>query len=215
VGLTGFQKMHAGHGIDWGRFIDIDVRSYDGIDKIKKERLQLAYRIDTSLVDPLSRLPKAVVSDRPVSLGGRNLVRGWRLALPSGQDVARAMNIKPLADKDILIGQGIDKPDAPLPNIVQAAGSIFADNCPLWTYILAEAMHNQSKVKIPVKEKKTITTPQLGPVGGRIVAEVFLGLMFGDGKSMLSAHPNWHPKTGKDFALKDIVTYALGNGPKL
>jgi hypothetical protein len=44
---------------------------------------------------------------------------------------------------------------------------------------LAEAMRNQTLVKIPVEEETNITTPQLGPVGGRIVAEVFLGLIFG------------------------------------
>jgi hypothetical protein len=88
---------------------------------------------------------------------------------------------------------------------------IFADNCPLWTYVLAEAMRNQTLVKIPVKEDKNITTPQLGLVGGRIVAEVFLGLMFGDNNSMLSLNPHWKPpKFGADFALRDFVAYALG-----
>ena len=214
-GLTGFEKMEPERGIDWGRFIDVDIRRYDGPAEVKKKRLQLAYRIDTALVDPLSMLPKAVVSDKPRSLAQRNLRRGWLLGLPSGQDVARAMGVPALADDDILIGQGIDKPDKPLKNIVQAAGSVFANNCPLWTYILAEAMQHKASVKAPVKEKKVIKTPQLGPVGGRIVAEVILGLLFGDNTSLLSLDPHWHPKTGKNFALKDFVTYALGEGPKL
>jgi hypothetical protein len=58
-----------------------------------------------------------------------------------------------------------------------------------------------------------ISTPQLGPVGGRIVAEVFLGMIFGDNDSFLSADPNWTPTIrgkGVDFALRDIVAYALG-----
>ena len=214
-GLTGFGAMGKGRAIDWGRFIDIDIRSYDGSPKVQKNRLQLAYRIDTSLVNPLAHLPRAVVSDRPPALAARNLVRGWRMGLPCGQDVARAMKVKPLADSEILLGQAVDKPDKPLPNIVKAAGSVFADNCPLWTYVLAEAMQNRELVKIPVKESKSIRTPKLGPVGGRIVSEVFLGLMFGDGNSLLSLHPHWHPRTGRDFALKDIVSYALGRGPRL
>src|SRR5436305_2070323 len=41
----------------------------------------------------------------------------------------------------------------------------------------------------------TINTPRLGPVGGRIVAEVFLGLMFGDAHSLLSLDPHWHPRS--------------------
>jgi hypothetical protein len=81
---------------------------------------------------------------------------------------------------------------------------------------LAEAMHNMVSVEIPVKEKgMLITTPQLGPVGGRIVAEVLLGLMFGDDNSLLQLDPLWQPVTGKNFALKDIVHYALGQGPDL
>jgi hypothetical protein len=215
-GLTGFRKMGHGRGIDWGRFIDIDVRDYDGPPHVRGRRLQFAYRIDTSLVNPLGKLPHpSVVPTKPFVLAERNLVRGWRLGLPSGQDVARAMGLTPLADKDILVGQGTDDP-GPEKNIVQSAGRAFAGNCPLWTYILAEAMHYMVSVPIPVKEKgMLITTPQLGPVGGRIVAEVLLGLMFGDDNSMLQLDPLWQPVTGKNFALKDIVRYALGQGPAL
>jgi hypothetical protein len=214
-GLTGFRPMGRDRAIDWGRFIDIDRRGYDGSKAIRRNRLQFAYRLDTSLVHPLSRLPSSVAS-HPSALAVRNLLRGWRLDLPSGQDVAQAMGIAPLPDKEILIGKGVDKPGKPLPNIVQVAGRIFADNCPLWTYVLAEAMHHQVSVEIPVKEKNLfITTPQLGPVGGRIVAEVFLGLMFGDNYSMLQLDPLWQPKAGKDFALKDIVRYALDHKPEL
>src|SRR5262249_7697103 len=148
-------------------------------------RLQFAYRIDSSLVNPLSNLPPPVPS-----LPQRNLERSWRLGLPSGQSVARAMGVKPLADHEILIGQSVDKPNPPLKDILSVS-KIFADNCPLWTYILAEAMHFRESVKAPVRGNITITTPRLGPVGGRIVAEVFLGLMFGDSSSLLSLAPEW------------------------
>jgi hypothetical protein len=210
-GLTGFRAMISDWAIDFGRFIDIDIRTYDGSPDDNKKRLQFAYRIDTSLVNPLGNLPPSVAA-APPSLPQRNLQRAFRLGLPSGQDVARAMHVKPLDDKDILIGQGVDTPDAPLPNIVDATkAKVFQGNCPLWTYILAEAMRAQALVKIPVKENISITTPQLGPVGGRIVAEVFLGLLFGDANSLLSLDPNWTPKTGPKYALKDFVNYALGN----
>jgi hypothetical protein len=42
------------------------------------------------------------------------------------------------------------------------------------------------------------------------VAEVFLGMMFGDPHSMLSLNPDWCPPAGPGFALKDFVNYALG-----
>jgi hypothetical protein len=207
-GLTGFRAMNPNWGIDWGRLIDIEVRTYDGTDAENKKRLQLAYRIDTSLVNPLHDLPPTIAAD-PSSLALRNLERGWRLGLPSGQNVARAMRVKPLADSDILIGQGVDQPDKPLGSIVSVS-KVFSDNCPLWAYILAEAMHFKESVKIPVKEDVSITTQRLGPVGGRIVAEVFLGLMFGDSRSLLSLDPDWQPKQGGGFTLKDFVRYALG-----
>jgi hypothetical protein len=207
-GLTGFRAMNPAWGIDWGRLIDIDIRAYDGAPAAQQKRLQLAYRLDTSLVNPLANLPPAVAS-HPSSLAERNLLRGWRLGLPSGQNVARAMCLTPLADKDILIGQGVDAPAEPLKNILEVS-QVFSNNCPLWTYILAEAMHFRESVKIPVTEDITITTPRLGPVGGRIVAEVLLGLIAGDRHSLLSLDPTWQPPAGPGFALKDFVKYALG-----
>jgi hypothetical protein len=205
-GLTGFRPMNPHWGIDWGRFIDIDTRTYNGTKEENKKRLQFAYRIDTSLVNPLHHLPVQVAAN-PSSLAERNLIRSFRLGLPSGQDVARAMGVTPISDKDILIGKAV----SPLPNKnILSVSDAFADNCPLWTYILAEAMRNQEPVKLPVKESVVINTPRLGPVGGRIVAEVFLGLMFGDANSVLNINPNFAPmKPG--FALKDFVNYALGH----
>ncbi len=211
-GLTGFRPMNPAWGIDWGRFIDLDVRTYDGTAADNARRLQFAYKLDTSLVNPLSMLPPAVVSDPPPSLAERNLLRGWRLGLPSGQHVARSMGLKPLDDKDILIGKSTGVPaDVKSIDDPSLKLSAFTRNCPLWTYILAEAMQHKEPVKLPVKENVTIDTPRLGPVGGRIVAEVFLGLMFGDSNSLLSLDPDWLPDSGPGYALKDFVHYALGS----
>ncbi|WP_369721230.1 heme peroxidase family protein [Bradyrhizobium sp. LLZ17] len=219
--LTGFRAMGPGRAIDWGRFIDIDTRAYgvdgDGTSTDNKRRLQFAYRIDTSLVDPLRRLPPEVASN-PASLALRNLERSWRLGLPSGQAVARAMHVTPLTDEQIVIGRAVDHPEAgdPQTPIASIANGAFAGNCPLWTYILAEARQFQTAVTIPVTGTPvTLNTPQLGPVGGRIVAEVFLGMMFGDNSSVLSLDPNWAPVTGPNFALRDFVAYALGQGAPL
>ena len=119
------------------------------------------------------------------------------------------MSLTPLPDADIMIGKGVDTPAEPLKNILDVS-RVFAHNCPLWTYILAEAMHFRESVRVPVTEDITIKTPRLGPVGGRIVAEVLLGLIAGDRNSLLSLHPAWHPASGAGFALKDFVKYALG-----
>ena len=213
-GLTGFREMISDWGIDWGRFIDLDIRVYDGSPEDNFRRLQFAYRIDTSVVFPLGGLPPAV-AQHPSSLPLRNLERGWRFGLPSGQSVATAMGLTPLADKDILIGKGVDK-QSPPDKLVQITtlGKIFTQNCPLWAYVLAEAIQNKENVTIPVKplkgKKVVITTPRLGPVGGRIVAEVFLGLHFADKHSLLNVDPTWQPKRNPKYALKDFVRYALG-----
>jgi hypothetical protein len=223
-GLTGFQAMARNRGIDWGRFIDIgDPRAYGGNpDDMEtptedmKKRLQFAYRLDTSVVTPLSVLPESVAPDQPRSLAQRNLLRGFELGLPTGQSVARAMGVTPLTDDQIIIGKAVDDPGegdvlGPISKLPQL--SAFWGKCPLWTYILAEAATNPTEVSIPVTPPIKVTTPQLGEVGGRIVAEVFLGMLFGDTHSFLSADPGWIPtiKTEKgDFRLRDMVAYALG-----
>ncbi len=232
-GLAGFQKMASNRGIDWARFIDTEILSYgppdipDGTSPVfppAKNRLQFAYRIDTSVVNPLANLPQSVASDPPPSLPQRNLIRGFELGLPSGQDVARAMGVKVMTDDQITIGKFVDDPQGGTdPDIRGTIASqkqlaAFKGKCPLWTYILAEALNNKTTVVIPVSENQNvakprlqISTPQLGPVGGRIVAEVFLGLMFGDNDSMLRLDPNWTPTiVGPGFRLKDFVNYALG-----
>lgn len=227
VGLTGFRAMARNHGIDWRRFIDIGpLRAYGGDpDEVKpadddmKKRLQFAYRLDTSVVNPLAFLPASVAPDQPRSLAQRNLLRGFELGLPTGQSVAEAMGVTPLTDKEIIIGKaGLKvkeddtKPPKPLSDLPDLQA--FSKKCPLWTYILAEASHNITKVTIPVTPHGTeVCTPQLGPVGGRIVAEVFLGMLFGDPDSFLNAKKEWIPTIGhteSKFALRDIVAYALG-----
>jgi hypothetical protein len=163
-------------------------------------------------------LPLSVASDPPPSLAQRNLIRGFELGLPTGQDVARAMDVKVLKDNEITIGKAVFPPDntPPDPDVRGTIASLpqlapFKGKCPLWTYVLAEAFNNPATVTIPVTENKTIKTPQLGPVGGRIVAEVFLGLMFGDNDAMFNLEPSWTPTiVGPAFALKDLVKYALG-----
>jgi hypothetical protein len=51
----------------------------------------------------------------------------------------------------------------------------------------------------------------LGPVGGRIVAEVMLGLLLADPTSYLSGQPHWQPHlgaTGSDYQIADFLRFA-------
>jgi Animal haem peroxidase len=212
--LRGKHAMDPARGIDWGRFIDTDTRAYgvpDVASADNKKRLQFAYRIDTSLVNPLSKLPPNVATG-VISLAARNLLRSFSLGLPTGQAVARAMHITPLDDEQILIGKAVDDPandEKPIP--ILSVSPAFKRHCPLWTYILAEAMQHKADVKVAATgAPASVKTPRLGPVGGRIVAETFLGLMFGDSASLLRADPAWTPAGPKGYALKDFVLYATG-----
>ncbi|MBK8212056.1 MAG: hypothetical protein IPK78_21090 [Rhodospirillales bacterium] len=77
----------------------------------------------------------------------------------------------------------------------------FATSTPLWFYILREAELTQDGLR-------------LGPVGGRIVAEVFIGLLQADPDAFINAKPDFKPTvpttTGKpkDFRMIDFLTFA-------
>ncbi|HEV2461961.1 MAG TPA: hypothetical protein VGS80_26705, partial [Ktedonobacterales bacterium] len=92
-------------------------------------------------------------------------------------------------------------------------------NTPLWYYVLREAGVTQTTqpTLVPSPPPTTTTTSgglRLGPVGGRIVGEVILGLLQADSTSYFSAHPRWQPvlptrsgATGT-FRMIDLLTYA-------
>ena len=53
---------------------------------------------------------------------------------------------------------------------------------------------------------------RLGPVGARIVGEVFIGLLKADESSFLTAQPRWTPVlssvTAGEFHITDLLTFA-------
>ncbi|MEB0110902.1 hypothetical protein RCH10_005267 [Variovorax sp. GrIS 2.14] len=219
--LRGFQAPQPSWAIDWRRYIDLEPMAYGGpiddpdVDNSgNRNRLQLAYKLDTALVNPLGVLPASVAVD-PSVLAARNLERGWRMRLPSGQDVARAMGLTPLDDGEIAIGKFTGDPAdfvVPPGSFATFAGGAFADNCPLWTYCLAETVATTMTVKT-LDGDKPISTRQLGPVGGRIVAETFLGLLLADSSSYVSLNPLWAPSVYVQngiFGLREFIAAALG-----
>jgi hypothetical protein len=223
-GLTGFRPLVSNWAIDWARFVPLEVRER-GLDPDKThkprrqqtremfERLQFAYKIDTSLVDPLGHLPSSVASDPPPSLAQRNLERGNEFGLLSGQECACKLGLTPLPAENLLIGKAIPHPSEEDKSVAIAtiAGDAFKNDCPLWVYILAEARHHAIEMTIPVKGASVrVSTPQLGPVGGRIVAETFITLFQADKQSFLHQKPGWKPE-GVNFGLIELVKYALGD----
>ncbi len=199
--LTGFRALPSNFAIDWSLFFNMGGAPPQG-----PERLQKSYKIDTSLVNPLGNLPEVIGANVP-SLAERNLIRGWRMGLPSGQTVARYMDAEVIPDEKLLVGKAIvikppDKPNKPITEI----STKFAGNAPLWFYILAEAQQGF--------DGNNATPIRLGPVGGRIVAEVFIGLLLGDQYSFLSQDPSWKPfkeftTTEDEFGMAELIKQAL------
>ncbi len=222
VDLRGFKAPQPTWALDWRRFVDLVPLDYgklvdnpDQNDPKNQNRLQLAYKIDTSLVNPLGVLP-ASVAINPSVLAERNLDRGWRMRLPTGQDIARAMGLVPLKDKQIIIGKFTgDKADIVGTIDKMGDGKSFVENCPLWTYVLAETIESTVTVKTRQGDKP-IKTRKLGPVGGRIVAETFVGLLLADSSSYLSLNPLWEPTDFMEdgvFGLRELIKTALSQVP--
>jgi hypothetical protein len=152
---------------------------------------QFSRKIDIKLSAPLFKLPGGVDANRR-ALAGLNLRRGRALGLPSGQDVAAAMSIPALTAAELDV-DGLA--------LTAAQKTALKAHTPLWYYLLREAQ---------VKGNGE----HLGPVGGRIVAEVLVGLLDGDPQSYLSQKPTWKPflptATAGDFTMKDLVRFTLG-----
>jgi hypothetical protein len=214
--LGGFRRIPADWAIDWQLFIDIEHAATPETRNSQPEpavrQPQLSYKIDTALASPLGNLPPSIATD-PSSLALRNLERGVAFGLPSGQEVATALGLQPLADEELVIGRAVA--DSPKKPITQVASG-FAGNAPLWTYILSEAQvtswehagHGLAIDDIPIK---------LGPVGGRLIAEVFAALLVGDPTSYLHAEPAFAPipdfTRGGAFGLAELINVALGHRP--
>ena len=232
--LRGFGEYVENNGIDWQLFFDTAGRKLDA-HSVGKDRIQPAYKIDTSLVNPLRFLPEHSKdgTDQPKeglnlnNLAFRNLKRGVALQLPSGQDVARYMGIEPIKDERLLVGQATlenlkadinNKSGIKLKSIIDMDKG-FAGKSPLWLYMLAEAGEGwQWKVREKkengedksLDEKNAIPTV-LGPVGGRIVAEVLIGLVLGDNDSFLAMDPNWKPLFSNQKATSVFDRFTMGD----
>jgi hypothetical protein len=214
--LGGFRPIPTGWAIDWRFFIDLDhgagpAARDPGSGRVVRKP-QLSYKIDTSLANPLGKLPPRIAKD-PSSLALRNLERGAIFQLPSGQSVARALGMPVIADNELVIGKATA--DSLLRPITKVARG-FADNAPLWVYILSEAQVTSWKSADPGLAKDDIPI-KLGPVGGRLVAEVFASLLRGDPTSYLYAEPKFVPikdfAHGGRFGLAELINVALDRKP--
>jgi hypothetical protein len=144
-------------------------------------------KIDTKLSIPLTSLPPNVVPppDPTVNLAIRNTLRGKRVGLPSGQQVAKAMRLTPLSNATL----GLSSDPG------------WAGEAPLWYYILRES------------ELPPYNTERLGAVGGRIMSEVLVGLLQRDPNSYLYLNAAWKPAppiapSAGHFTFVDLLRFA-------
>jgi hypothetical protein len=142
-------------------------------------------RIDTRISTPLFRLPLGAIgagATPPISLATRNLLRHFTWSIPAGQMIAQRMGAPMLLLQEL-----------------SSYGVALENQTPLWYYVLAEA-------------ERLTDGLTLGPVGGRIVGEVFIGLLELDPNSFLSVNPNWRPtlpsRTPGQFGMVDLLTFA-------
>jgi hypothetical protein len=141
-----------------------------------------ARKIDTLLSPPLADLANDGNGDLPPRiarllkrLAVRNLVRGYRLAIPTGQSVAVALGVPPLTSAELL-GNDQRVSDA----LIDGG---FVKETPLWFYVLREAEVGGGN--------------RLGAVGSRIVCETIIGQLRADPDSYLNQEGGvWSPADG-------------------
>jgi Animal haem peroxidase len=181
--------------IEWDRFTD----------KGDSQPDHFARKIDTQLAPPLFDMinqitPAEEILPIPVQdilkrLAVRNLLRGYQLALPTGQAVAAALGVAPLTEPELRQGNSAAVNDA-----LTAGG--FIEHTPLWFYLLKEA-------------EVRANGNSLGEAGSRIVAETLIGQLRYDPDSFLNVPGGWNPAQGAALpngdpivTIKDLFRFA-------
>jgi hypothetical protein len=145
---------------------------------------QRSYKIDDELVDPLGHLPPTEAPTPDVT----SLAE---------RNLLRALRLGVPSGQAVARAMGI----APLSDEKLGLDGELVGNAPLWYYVLREAA-------------ELADGRALGPVGGRIVAEVLIGLLAGDPLSYLNVEPNWRPEPpmvpekGADFGMPELIRFA-------
>lgn len=151
-----------------------------------------ATKIDSVLAPGLDVLPG--FTGMMAMLATRNLLRGLALGLPSGQGLAGHYGIAPMTAAQLK--QGIPAGEAAL---LDSNGGILLSKTPLWYYVLREAAVFGNG-------------DQLGPVGGRVVAETFVRMLKRDPDSYLHTPVAFAPSLPSaiagQFTVADLVNFA-------
>ena len=212
--LNGGRTIPPRMKIQWSKFFNDPTKALPTARPVRQ--------FDTRLAAALFQLPPSAIPDTnpEALLAVRNLLRGRKLGLMSGQKLAQVIGApvltnERLANQYVLRAQvqadgSVKVLSEPGEEYDSTLGPLISDvawggEAPLWFYLLREA---------ELLGKKR----ELGPVGGRIVAEVLVGLLQRDRSSYLHINPNWKPfapiaprKTGQGkpiFEMYDLLKFA-------
>ena len=198
--LLQMTDMHAESGnglsadwvVDWKRFFFVG----PGKHSARRSRA-----IDTRIAQALHGMPMNLVRPSRVALASkspfalemtnlpvRTLLRGARVGLPSGQDVAGRLGFQVLNPDEV--AEGPDK------EILRRYG--HDRDTPLWYYILKEAeLYGKGQ--------------RLGPTGSKLVADVISAALLNDPESYLSVDSKWVPtmpaKIPGSFGMADLLLF--------
>ncbi|MFT3743454.1 MAG: peroxidase family protein [Pyrinomonadaceae bacterium] len=166
--------------IDWNRFYQLD-----------NTKKNFAQTINTTLPKELLELQPLIVDTtkgRANSIAALDLFRSRQFRLSSGQAIAHSMHVARLPAYRIRKAINIKSVDKSITKekrlqIKRDLIAQFSTNSPLWYYILLEAQSEETR--------------QLGPVGGRLVAQTICQLIYNSKISVLRDPV----KNGDEFLL--------------
>lgn len=191
--LGGRERLPSDWVIDWRRFYDFTpldhVPPVPKVNRTSKLDTILSFRLSTAIL-PGAPLPAVgpQLEAMQTAIAVRNLLRGFYLRLPSGEQVAEQVGETPLTPEQVADGPHRDLLSDPA----------FRRRTPLWYYILKEAELSGGN--------------RLGRVGSHIVAETLVGIIQHSRYSILK-DPDWRPSFGR-CTLKPGATPADISDPQ-
>lgn len=150
-----------------------------------------ARKIDSVLANGLEAIPGG--SGIMAVLASRNLRRALAMGLPSGQGAASVFGITPMTAAQLTAGLPAGEVA-----LLNSNGGILLSKTPLWYYVLREAMVLKNG-------------NELGPVGGRIVAETFVRMLKRDENSFMNVAgfaPSLPSSAPGTFTIADMLEFS-------
>jgi hypothetical protein len=212
--LHGGYPLPATHVIDWGNFVgelfnpDTPGQSLQVFKQIGSDGLHMVGQsmfgqpageplVGTGAGMPIGG-PSGVAQTGSNSIAYRDLVRAYFYQMPSGQDVARSLGIRPIS---------------PTTAISPSTAPGFTEGTPLWFYVLYETfLQNQGSSTVDDFDNTgtadDFNQVSLGPVGAWVNTVMFLNMLQPavlDGS--FTPKPPIAPARGQ-FAIEDLLVFS-------